>query len=97
MKAAVKPTFHCRENDWCKSSMNPVILKGTKQEIVDSLVNMPAEVNEAIVFVAEPQLPGSPVSLATNEDIFAEMLPYMVEVGDMDDSRNAIYTRQAGE
>ena len=77
--------------------MNPVILRGTKQEIADSLVNMPGEVNEAIVFVADSKQPGSPVPLAANLDIFAEMRPYMFDVEDVDDAREAIYTRQTGQ
>ncbi|MBW3596670.1 MAG: hypothetical protein KY475_05280 [Planctomycetes bacterium] len=31
------------------------------------------------------------------EDIFAEMRPFMVDVADVDDSREAIYTRLEGE
>ena len=31
------------------------------------------------------------------EDIFAEMRPYMVKVEDLDDSREAVYTRGDGE
>jgi hypothetical protein len=33
----------------------------------------------------------------TADDIFAEMQPYMVDVDDVDDSREAIYTPLAGE
>jgi hypothetical protein len=32
-----------------------------------------------------------------NEDIFAEMRPFMVDVENVDDSREAIYSRMDGE
>jgi hypothetical protein len=43
----------------------------------------------------EPLTP--PPEASADDDIFAEMRPYMVDVDFVDDSREAIYTRQAGE
>ena len=56
---------------------------------------MSGEVREAIVFVDEPL----PTHGATNgsDDPFAEMAPFMVDVPDVDDSREAIYMRTGSE
>jgi hypothetical protein len=73
------------------------VLRGTKQQIARDLAQMTGEVHEAIVFVEEPAPPG-PVAVPNgSEDIFAEMQPFMVDVQDVDDSRQAIYTRMEGE
>lgn len=75
------------------------VLTGSKQEIAQKVASLEGEVREAIVFVEEsadlrsPGGEGAPDA----EDIFAEMEPYMVHVGDVDDSRQALYTRQEGE
>jgi hypothetical protein len=71
------------------------VLKGTKQQIARDLAQIPGEVREAIVFVEEPA--GPRVLTHDGEDVFAEMRPFMVDVQDMDDSREAIYTRTEGE
>ena len=55
---------------------------------------MPGEIREVIVIVEEP-IADSPRS--RREDIFAEMEPFMVHMGDADCSREAIYTRMEGE
>lgn len=76
-------------------TMKTHVLKGSKQEIAESLVRISGEVREAIVFVEEPAnaTPSPPGA----EDIFAEMRPYMVDAEHVDDSREAIYTRLEGE
>jgi hypothetical protein len=58
--------------------------------------NQRGEVREAIVFVEEP---ASAVSEAETADavVFAELRPFMVDTQDVDDSREAIYTRLEGE
>lgn len=75
--------------------MQAHVLRGTKQQIAENLARIPGEVREAIVFVEEP----TPAEARTpdKEDIFAEMRPYMVSVEDLDDTREAIYTRMEGE
>jgi len=74
--------------------MKAEVLKGTKQEIAEAIVRISGEVREAIVIVEEaPQ----PSEYQPGEDIFAEMEPFTVRVGGVDDSREAIYTRQEGE
>ncbi len=75
--------------------MQAHVLRGTKRQIAENLAQMPGEVREAIVFVEEPapaeaRMPG-------REDIFAEMRPYMVDVEDLDDTREAVYMRREGE
>jgi hypothetical protein len=73
--------------------MKTHILKGSKQEIAEGLARISGEVREAIVFEEESQEAGPGERTAQMEDIFAEMRPYMVDVQDVDDSREAIYTR----
>jgi hypothetical protein len=77
--------------------MQTLIFKGSKQEIAEGLARITGEVLEAIVFVNEAvPLPSEP-GMASAEDIFAEMKPFMVEATDVDDSREAIYTLTEGE
>lgn len=75
--------------------MQPVVLRGTKQEIAESVARIAGDVREAIVFVEEPTAAVNAASAP--DDIFAEMRPYMVDVDDVDDSREAIYSRMDGE
>jgi hypothetical protein len=75
--------------------MQAHVLRGTKQQIAENLARMPGEVREAIVFVEE--LAPAEVRRSGKEDIFAEMHPYMVDVEDVDDSREGIYTLGQGE
>jgi hypothetical protein len=77
--------------------MKTHILKGSKQEIAESLVRISGEVREAIVFEEEPVRQASEAAAESTEDIFAEMSPFMVDVRDVDDSREAVYTRMEGE
>jgi hypothetical protein len=77
--------------------MKTHVLRGSKQEIADRLVRIGGEVCEAIVF-EEERTPARPDPAACEpEDIFAEMAPFMVDVQNVDDSREAIYTRMEGE
>ena len=75
--------------------MQAHVLRGTKQQIAEDLARMPGEVREAIVFVDEPA--PAEARMPDREDIFAEMRPYMVNVEDLDDTREAVYTRGDGE
>ncbi len=75
--------------------MKTHVLRGSKQEIAESLTRISGEVREAIVFVEEPAVPGAEAH--DTEDIFAEMLPFMVDVANLDDSRESIYSRMEGE
>jgi len=75
--------------------MQAHVLRGTKQQIAENLSRMPGEVREAIVFVEEPA--AAEARMADKEDVFAEMRPYMVDVQDLDDTREAVYTRGEGE
>jgi hypothetical protein len=75
--------------------MTARVFTGSKQEIAQKVASLEGEVREAIVFVDEPaqtqSVPG------TVEEMFKEMEPYMVEVGDVDNSREAIYSPKPGE
>ena len=83
--------------------MTAHIFRGSKQEIAEKVAAMEGDVREAIVYVADPSevlpapspVPGSPGE--TVEDMFKEMEPYMSQATDVDDSREAIYTRMPGE
>ncbi len=77
--------------------MTARVLTGTKQEIAQKVASLEGEVREAVVFLEEvsDRRPDSE-SARDADDIFAEMDPYMVHVADVDDSREALYTRQEG-
>jgi hypothetical protein len=75
--------------------MKTHVLRGSKQEIAESLVRISGEVREAIVFEEEPAALAA--ALHETEDIFAEMAPFMVDAQHVDDSREAVYTRMDGE
>jgi hypothetical protein len=74
--------------------MKTHVLTGTKQEIADKVARLEGDVRQAIVFVDEP---ADVPAIRPGEDIFAEMVPHMVQVGGCDDSREAIYSRMEGE
>jgi hypothetical protein len=74
--------------------MKAQILRGSKQEIAETVVRINGEVREAIVFVEDPSDSATP---APAEDIFAEMEPFTVMTGGADDSREALYSRMEGE
>lgn len=76
-------------------NMQAHVLRGTKQQIAENLSRMPGEVREAIVFVEEPA--PAEARMPDGGDIFAEMRPYMVDVEDLDDTRETVYTRGEGE
>ncbi len=77
--------------------MKTHVLRGSKQEIAERLIRLSGEVREAIVFEEEPAATPGGGADAT-EDIFAEMQPYEAEGNtEVDDSREAIYTRMEGE
>jgi hypothetical protein len=74
--------------------MKVQVLKGSKQQIAQSVAEIPGEVREAMVFVEDsPDMN----SAAAGEDIFAEMEPFTVKAGDVDYSRDSLYSRQEGE
>jgi hypothetical protein len=79
------------------------VLTGSKQQIAQQVSQLPGDVREAIVFVDEATSTAGivpPAGVApTVEELFAEMQPYMADVGQavVDDSRQAIYERQEGE
>jgi|GEM_PF-940914 len=65
--------------------MKAQVLRGSKQEIADTVVRLDGDVREAIVFVEEPADQTLPAAAA--EDIFTEMEPFTVRVGGADYSR----------
>ena len=73
------------------------VLTGSKEEIAQKVANLPGEVREVIAFVEEPISAATEPVPQTVEELFREMEPYMVNVGDVDDSRDAIYERMEGE
>jgi hypothetical protein len=77
--------------------MTARVLTGSKQEIAQKVASLEGEVREAIVFIEEPAGASTQSVPETVEEMFKEMEPYMVHVGDADYSREAIYTRMPGE
>ena len=75
--------------------MKTHVLTGNKSEIVQGLAGITGEVREAIVFVDDSATTNGTAS--ETEDIFAEMQSYMVDVADVDDSRDSIYSPADGE
>jgi hypothetical protein len=69
------------------------VLRGSKQEIAERVAQLPGEVHEVIVFVDEV----TDARQGASEDIFSEMDGFTVRAGDVDYSRDAIYTRMEGE
>jgi hypothetical protein len=76
--------------------MTARVLTGTKHEIAQKVASLEGEVREAIVFIEEPSA-APPLAATTAEDLFAEMEPYVVRVGNADHSRVAVYSRLPGE
>lgn len=74
--------------------MKAQVLRGTREEIAQTVLRIGGEVREAIVFIEEPSGPSEDLS---GDDIFAEMEPFTVKVGGVDYSREAIYSRLEGE
>jgi len=76
--------------------MKTHVLTGSRTEIADALARIEGEIREVVVVVEEP-VDSIPPPIETEEDFLAEMGPHMVHVGDVDYSREAIYTRMEGE
>jgi hypothetical protein len=74
--------------------MKAHVLRGSKQQIAESVARLDGEVVEAVVFVMEP---AAAVAALTGEDIFAEMDPFMAQASDPDYSRESIYGHMKGE
>ena len=68
--------------------MNVHVLRGSKQEIAEGVARIQGEVREAIVFIEGPS--DAPPRLG--EDIFAEMDPFLANVGSADYSRDTLYS-----
>lgn len=77
--------------------MTARVLTGSKQEIAQKVAGLEGEVREAIVFIEEPVGASTQSVPATVEEMFKEMEPYMAAAGDVDYSREAIYSRKPGE
>jgi hypothetical protein len=71
--------------------MKAHVLKGSKQEIAEKVVELDGEIREAIVFVDEPP------ARSAAEDTFSEMEPFTVRQPYVDDSRDAVYRRMEDE
>lgn len=77
--------------------MKAHVLRGSKQEIAERLVRISGEVREAIVFEEDRASTRRDAALHETQDVFAEMAPFMVDAQNVEDSRNAIYTRIESE
>jgi hypothetical protein len=74
--------------------MKAHVLTGTKTEIAERIAMMGGVIREVIIVVDDP---AEVQPIKPGEDIFAEMEPFTVQVGDVDYSREAIYARQERE
>ena len=74
--------------------MKARVLRGSKQEIAETVARISGEVREAIVFVEEPL---DATMEASEEDIFGEMEPFTVRAGGADYSRDVLYGRMEGK
>ena len=74
--------------------MKAQVLTGSKSEIAQTVARIDGEIREAIVFIDEPS-DANPAP--SEEDIFAEMEPFTVKAGIVDDSRESLYARMEGE
>lgn len=75
--------------------MKTHVLTGSKREIAEAVARIDGVIREVIVYVEEP---ADSIPPPTEEDMFAEMEPYMVNVDEfVDYSRESIYTRMEGE
>lgn len=72
--------------------MKTHILRGSKQQIAETVARIDGDVREAIVFVLEPSDVSPPA-----QDLFAEMEPFTVRQGGVDYSRESFYRRAEGE
>jgi len=73
--------------------MKAQVLRGTKEQIAETVARISGEVREAVVFVEEPS---DATPRALGEDIFAEMEPFTVKTGGADYSRETLYARTEG-
>ncbi len=74
--------------------MKPQVVRGSKQTIAETVAGLAGEVREAIVFVEEPTAHAGATS---GEDVFAEMELFTVRAGDVDYSRERLYSRAEDE
>jgi len=74
--------------------MKVQVLRGSKEEIAETVARLTGDVREAIVFVEEP---AQATKEPSAEDLFAEMEPFTVKTGGADYSREALYSPMEGE
>ena len=77
--------------------MTARVITGSKQEIAQKVASLEGEVREAIVFIEESPGASARSVPETADQMFKEMEPYMAHVGNVDYSRDAIYSRKPGE
>jgi hypothetical protein len=73
--------------------MSVQVLKGSKQQIAESVAQIRGEVREAIVFIEEPL----DLTEVSPQELFASMEPFAAHAGGADYSREAIYSRMEDE
>ncbi len=78
--------------------MTTQIVRGTNQQIADAVARMPERVVEAILLLDDSAAPAAHgMSDADFEKLTAEMESLTVSVGNVDYSRESIYSRLEGE
>jgi hypothetical protein len=74
--------------------MKAQVVRGSKEEIAETIVRISGKVREAIVFIEEPSDVTTGLS---GEDIFAEVEPFTVRADNVDYLRESLYIRMEGE
>ncbi len=69
--------------------MKAHVLTGAKHEIAQTVANFDGDIREVIIFVDEP----AEAPEMVEEDIFAEMEPFVADAEGVDYSRESLYTR----
>lgn len=77
--------------------MNTRVFTGSKEEIAQQVASLEGEVREVIVFIEEPAGAATQDVPVTVGELFKEMEPYTVNVGDVDYSRAGSCARKPGE
>ncbi len=74
--------------------MKAQVVKGSKEQIAETVVQISGDAREAIVFIQEPS---DGVVPPAGRDIFAEMEPFLAKAGGADYSREMLYSRMSSE
>jgi hypothetical protein len=98
MGTTYNPSTRSSQNHEVETRMTARILTGSKSQIAEQHTSIEGEVRQVVVLIDDmPAAPPLPIP-ATVEELFKEMEPYMAHGGgNVDYSREGIYSRKPGE